>query len=558
MENAEAGTDLILASVSYNLGADIENLTFTGTGNLTGNGNNMANVLTGNSGNNWLEGAAGVDTLIGGLGNDTFVVDNEDSVVENAGEGNDWVLAARSYTLGANLEHLALSGSGNFTATGNSLANRIGGNSGNNWIDGLGGNDTLAGGLGNDTYVVDVGGDAVTEAAGDGTDMVQASLTYGLGANLENLVLTGAGNINGTGNDLNNILTGNAGNNALDGGAGADRMVGGLGNDTYYVDNVADSVGENHLEGADTIISSVSYSLNGRAVEVLTLTGTGNLTGVGNSLNNIMTGNDGKNTLEGAAGNDVLDGGAGADRLLGGLGDDTYYVDNIADSVGENHLEGTDTIISSVNYSLNGRAVEVLTLTGGGNLNGTGNSLNNTLTGNAGNNVLDGGAGVDKLVGGLGDDTYYVDNTGDNVQELHLQGTDTVFSSVTYSLLGRAVEVLNLTGSGNINATGNSLNNALMGNSGNNRLDGGVGNDTLTGGLGSDVFVFLNGTWKDTVTDFSAAQNDSIDLHAITNGVANNGMVTQVGGNVLINLGGGNTITVLGATQADVLSHMVW
>ncbi|ESQ89800.1 hypothetical protein ABAC460_10890 [Asticcacaulis sp. AC460] len=510
-----------------------------------------------------------LDRVEGGAGNDTLYTntngfatasggDGDDLIYGNAGTyggaGNDTIQMQWTYYSGA-----AYGGDGNdVIQAAEWLGATMYGEAGNDILRGVNGSyDAMSGGTGNDTYLIDLG-DAVTEYAGEGIDTVRSTVTYFLGDEVENLELSGDGALEGRGNSLNNRITGNAGDNVLDGGAGADRLVGGLGNDTYYVDNSGDSVGENHLEGTDTIISSVSYSLWGRAVETLTLTGSGNLTGTGNSLNNFIAGNDGNNTLDGAAGNDVLDGGAGADRMLGGLGDDTYYVDNAGDSIGENHLEGTDTIISSVSYSLAGRAVEILTLTGAGDLNGSGNSLNNTLTGTSGNNVLDGSGGADKMVGGLGNDTYYVDNTGDNVQELHFEGTDTVFSSVTYSLFGRAVEVMNLTGSGHINATGNSLNNTITGNSGDNRLDGGIGNDILAGGLGSDVFVFMNGTWKDTVTDFSAAQNDTIDIHGVTNGVANSAMVTQVGADVVINLGGGNTVTVLSSTQADVLSHIVW
>ncbi|ESQ86721.1 hypothetical protein ABAC460_22605 [Asticcacaulis sp. AC460] len=581
-------------TVQQNTGFNL--ITVDGIENVTGGagwnhliGNDGNNVLIGRGVSSTLEGGAGDDILYanassnwlsGGTGNDTYYnvswlgYNYAVPVTEAANEGVDTIVSSfgLDMTMMPFVENLVVGG--DYAGTGNAQANQLTGGSGGNYLDGAAGADTLRGEGGSDYLVGNGGDDLVLGGAGndgmvggDGTDTVSfndaaASVTVSLAITSGQVTGAGWDTLSGfenlTGSGFSDRLTGDANANRIDGGAGSDRMIGGLGNDTYIVDNAGDSVGENHLEGTDTIISSVSYSLFGRAVEILTLTGAGNLTGTGNSLNNVMTGNSGNNTLDGAAGNDVLDGGAGIDRLLGGLGDDTYYVDNAADSVGENHLEGTDTIISSVSYSLFGRAVEVLTLTGTGNLNGTGNSLNNTLTGNAGNNVLDGGAGVDKLVGGFGDDTYYVDNAGDNVQEQHLQGTDTVFSSVTYSLLGRAVEVMTLTGGGNINATGNSLNNILTGNSGNNRLDGGVGNDTLAGGLGSDVFVFMAGTWKDTVTDFSAAQNDSIDIHAVTNGVANAGMVTQSGANVLINLGGGNTVTVMGATQADVLSHMVW
>ena len=97
------------------------------------------------------------------------------------------------------------------------------GNSGNNALNGSTGADSMAAGLGNDTYVVDNVGDTVIEAALEGTaDTVNSSVSYTLPANVENIVLTGTGTIDATGNALDNTLTGNSSNNVLDGGTGSD------------------------------------------------------------------------------------------------------------------------------------------------------------------------------------------------------------------------------------------------------------------------------------------------------------------------------------------------
>ncbi|HAX74848.1 MAG TPA: type I secretion protein [Cyanobacteria bacterium UBA11372] len=136
---------------------------------------------------------------------------------------------------------MILLGADNLKGTGNELNNRITGNSGNNTLegeagndilDGKAGNDTMQGGVGNDTYVVDSSADVVTENLNEGTDTVRSSIDYILGANLENLILLGADNLKGTGNELNNRITGNGGNNILEGKVGNDVLSGGLGNDT--------------------------------------------------------------------------------------------------------------------------------------------------------------------------------------------------------------------------------------------------------------------------------------------------------------------------------------
>ena len=188
----------------------------------------------------------------------------------------------------------------------------------------------MVGGLGNDTYNVDSISDQVIEAAGEGTDLVQSSIAYNLGNDVENLTFTGSSAINGTGNSLDNVLIGNSGanslsglggNDSLNGGTGADTMSGGLGDDTYTIDNTGDQVIELTGAGTDLVRSSIAYTL-GADVENLTLT-TGNINGTGNGLNNSLTGTSGTNSLSGLGGNDLLTGLAGNDRLNGGDGNDT-------------------------------------------------------------------------------------------------------------------------------------------------------------------------------------------------------------------------------------------
>ena len=239
------GTDTVQASINYTLGDNVENLTLTGTDNLSATGNALNNVIKGNAGDNVLDGGTGADTLVGSTGNDTYVVDNAgDITTEAAGAGTDTVLASLNWTLASNVENLTLTGTANLNATGNTLANVLTGNAGDNLLDGKAGADTMTGGAGNDAYVVDNAADVVVELAGEGTDTVNASVTTTLSANVENLTLTGTSAINATGNELDNVLTGNsgkntltggAGNDTLDGGAGADSLVGGDGNDTYVL-----------------------------------------------------------------------------------------------------------------------------------------------------------------------------------------------------------------------------------------------------------------------------------------------------------------------------------
>jgi Ca2+-binding RTX toxin-like protein len=527
----------------------------TGTdGDDSLNGTDGNDTLVGFSGNDTLDGGTGSDILIGGLGNDIYIVDNtNDTIIENVGEGTDTIQSSVTYTIATNVENLTLTGTGAINGTGNDANNVITGNDANNSLNGGTGNDTLNGGAGNDiligglgndiliggldndTYIVDSITGTIIENVGQGTDTIESSVTYTIATNVENLTLTGTGAINGTGNAANNVITGNDANNILNGGAGNDTLIGGLDNDTYIVDSTTDIITENVGEGTDTIESSVTYTITAATVENLTLTGTGAINGTGNAANNVITGNDANNILNGGAGNDTLNGGAGNDILIGGLSNDTYIVDSINDTIIENVGEGTDTIESSITYTITAATVENLTLIGTAVINGTGdagnnvitgNDVNNTLNGGAGNDTLNGGAGNDILIGGSGNDTYVIDSATDTITELASGGTDTIQSSVNYTITAANVENLTLIGTAVINGTGNAGNNVITGNGANNILNGGAGNDILTGGLGKDNLTGGSGVDRfdyrtlahsafsifDVITDFNATTGNDLFL----------------------------------------------
>ncbi|MFN7382863.1 MAG: lectin-like protein, partial [Dolichospermum sp.] len=319
--------------------------------------------------------------------------------------------------------------------------------------------------------------------------------------------LLGNDSLNGGGG--NDSLNGGAGNDTLDVCAGTDTFVGGIGDDIYVVDSTTDTITENANAGTDTIQSSVTYTIpNLTNIENLTLTGTATINGTGNTGNNVITGNSANNTLNG---------GAGIDTLIGGAGNDIYVVDTITDTITESANAGTDTIQSSVTYTIaNLTNIENLTLTGTATINGIGNTRDNVITGNSASNILNGGAGRDTLIGGAGNDIYVVDTTTDTITESANAGTDTIQSSVSFSIAALAnVENLTLTGTAAINGTGNALNNVITGNGANNTLNGGAGDDTyiftINGiGLGRDTIT--DGSGVDTISFAGTSANIRLNL----------------------------------------------
>jgi Ca2+-binding RTX toxin-like protein len=316
--------------------------------NITGNSQNNRlrgddgnDVLNGAAGNDSLEGGSGADTLSGGNGNDTLDGGDGDDEADFLGDTND--LAAGGVTLAlavsgssanavgpggtdvvTNIEHVRGTINSD-TISGNAQTNRLRGDAGTDRLNGGGGNDTLDGGAGidtmnggsgNDVFIVGTVGDRANELAGQGIDLVRSSISFTLGANVENLSLIGALAISGTGNGLNNVLTGNNAANRLQGLAGNDRLNGGGGNDT--LDGGA---------GVDT-----------------------------------MNGAIGNDRLNGGIGNDRLNGGLGRDTLIGSLGRDVFDFNAVAesrrgslhDTVYFRHADGDKIDLSTIDADTDG------------------------------------------------------------------------------------------------------------------------------------------------------------------------------------------------------------
>lgn len=462
---------------------------------------------------------------------------------------------------------------------GNDFKNSIDGGKGDDYLDGGAGLDTLIGGLGNDYFVLSTDAEVITENSNEGTDTVEVAFTYSLSNTyLENIVMTGNAEINGTGNNANNAISGNvsansingaAGNDVLDGmggndtleggighdrligGIGTDSLVGGVGNDTYEID-AADTIVENAGEGNDTVITDINGYFLKENFENLTLIGTA-ITGLGNTANNVLIGNAEDNTLEGREGRDTLNGGAGADALNGGNGDDTYIID-ATDTINEVANEGTDVVEASFSHALQvGSNLENLRLTGTGNFAGTGNELSNYIRGNSGNNalsggagydILDGGAGADYMAGGADSDTFIIDSAGDVVVEAAGEGSDLVVTLISYTLGANLEKLESAHGLFDISLTGNALGNRVTGSDGANRIDGGLGADQMEGEGGNDTFIVDNAL--DTVTELAGEGKDTV----LTKVSFSLGAATEV--EILTAMGSGG-ISLTGSNTANTL-----
>lgn len=444
VEYANGGIDRVIATSSYKLADNVENLILSGTGNITGLGNSQNNAISGSTGNNFLYGGLGNDvindgssllqtdgdvsekgkeyltvtgnTLVNGLG---AVPDGIDGFGENVLVRNDdgfsqaiditpiWGAGGLNF-FGNNYTKLFVNNNGNFTfeqGLTKFTPDTIGGDFNSPiiaafWadVDTRGGpisTGPSAGGnsLGSNQVFYDV--DAVNGVFTATWDDVGYFSRHNDKLNAFQIQLVKVGS-NGDFDiifryETVNWTTGDA-SNGEDGLGGLPARVG-------Y------TAGNN--------IGTYELPASGNQGQILALDeNAGNTGRTGVYVYRVRAG-----VVVDPGGNDILDGGVGADTMAGGIGNDIYVIDDAGDVVLEAREEGIDTVQSSISYQLKDN-FENLTLTGGEHINGTGNSTNNVITGNKVNNILDGGTGIDTLIGGEGDDTYIVDQTGDVVIEL--------------------------------------------------------------------------------------------------------------------------------------------
>jgi Ca2+-binding RTX toxin-like protein len=464
-------------------------------------------VIYGNGGNDVLIGGEGADSLYGGTGRDVLI----------GGDGDDGL--SDCYQFG--------------------------------WSAA----DELYGGAGNDFYRISNVGTTVIEYAGSGVDTIQTVVagTYVIPANVERFEHLANGFAVIYGNELDNwifaetggaILSGGGGDDILRAGFGSVTLLGGTGNDSYTVLQATTTVYELAGEGIDTVTARegfsstpfTAYTLPANVENLIVYV----TAGIGNALNNVITGNAGQyNELYGLDGDDTLQSGGTerivrepgfeADFMAGGRGNDLYFVATAGDSTFELPGEGVDEVRTFAPiYSLQPN-IENLTFlepTDGsapiGHI-GAGNALANIMRGSLGIDELYGREGDDIIYGGTGaanslygqegNDTYYADAVGDAVIEFANQGNDTVYASVSAFTLRDNVENLIYTGTGSfIGVGGDATDNMIRGGSGDDQISGRGGNDViiggsgadlLLGGTGADVFRYIGGeTGFDRIIDF--------------------------------------------------------
>ena len=476
------GADTVQSSVSYALPTNVGTLILTGSANISATGNSGAGTVIGNagadsltagSGAETLISGSGVDTLIGSTGNDTFVVDNaSDVVTDTSATAVNNLQTFVNYTLPTDVNALVLTGEANIVGTGNAASDTLTGGIGNDTLIAGSSVSTLIGGFGNTTFVLNNALDVVQDAFASSINTIDSSVSFTLPTNVNVLAFTGTSALSGTANS--------AADNAHRVNSGADTLTGGSGNDTFIINSASDVIQDTSATATNTVRSRpVSFTLVSNA-NTLVLTGSTNLTGTANGANDTLAAN------------------SGVDTLKGGAGSDTFVISNAADVVQDTSATTTNTLESSVNYTLP-TDVNVLLLTGQANVEGPGNGAADTLTAGAGNDTLVAGAGVATLIGGSENTTFVLNNASDIVQDAYSYPINTIQSSVSYTLPTN-VTVLTLMGTANLAATSNTGNDTLSSNS---------GTDTLTGGAGATTFVVNNAADKVQDSIASASVVDS-------------------------------------------------
>jgi Ca2+-binding RTX toxin-like protein len=526
-------------------------------------------ILVGGAGSNALNGGAGVDTAVYSAAPSLISVNLSNGRGLNGYGGTDTYVSIEN-VIGSNNADTIIGNTANNTLNGGSGADYlIGGGGDDTLLGGAGAPNTLQGGIGNDTYIVQAAGDSITEFANEGIDLVQTGLGFfKLAANVENLTHTGSADFTGIGNDLDNLIISGSGNNYLIGLGGNDRLIGGRGlnslqggggNDIYAVQSSGDSVFEFADEGTDQVQTFLANYKLPANFEQLVFVGSGDHTGIGNGLDNLIIGGSGNNYLIGLGGNDrLIGGGGGLNSLQGGGGDDIYAVQSSGDSVFEFANEGTDqvqTFLASYTLLAN---VEQLAFVGSGDHTGIGNGLDNLIIGGSGNNYLiglggndrliGGGGGLNSLQGGGGNDIYAVQSSGDSVFELTNEGTDQVQTFLASYKLPANVEQLVFVGGGQHTGVGNAIGNTFI---------GGAGTETWTGAGGNDIYNFrAPGNGLDIVTDFNADNANAAEHDHI--GLGGRGLtfaslaVTNVNGGVIVGIPGGDAIFLSGVTRGAI------